>query len=86
MLRETGAKGFESISLGPCVLLPRFASSSPPFVHVVNRLLRNPAHGVVGLLLGGDTHLDEQSQPASLVIMQTVLGGVGHGKAPSGLV
>ena len=45
----------------------------PPRIHLVDGLLGNPAHGVVGLLLCGDSHLDEQRQPASLVVVQSVL-------------
>ena len=46
--------------------------------------LSNPAHGVVGLLLCGDSHLDEQRQPASLVVVQFKIdyvnadGGIAH--------
>jgi hypothetical protein len=40
-------------------MLPRRPPLFPPLIHVIDGLLRDPAHCVVGFLLRGDAHLDQ---------------------------
>ena len=58
--------------------LPRRPSLFPPLIHVIDRLLGDPAHGVMSLLIRRHAHLDKQREPSRFVITQTVLARVGH--------
>lgn len=45
----------------------------PPFLHVVDGLLRHPIHGGTSLVFRRHAHADEEREPPSLVIMQAIL-------------
>jgi hypothetical protein len=63
------------------LLSPAFSPSLTPlplFLDLVDRRLGDPAHGVMGFLLGGHAHVDEQGEPPCFVVVQTVFRWASH--------
>ena len=60
-------------SLGPFFSSARScASGLPPSLPLGNSSLRNPAQGFVGFLRCGHAHLDQQREPTSFVVVQSM--------------
>jgi hypothetical protein len=76
--RERGDAGTDSALISLSLSIPIRPPPFSPLVPVVNRFLCNAAHGIVSFLLRGNAHLHQQREPASLVIVQSVLRRSGH--------